>query len=476
MKNTKPSFLFFLLAALFVMLVNLGSHHIFVHTDEPRRTLVALELLFSGNWFYPTINGEAYLNKPAVFNWMIIALYKIFGSYDEWVSRLTTVIFSLLCSLGIYKFLRDKYDESTAVFVSLAFIINGRFLFYDSFLGMMDLPFAFFSLGAFYFLFYNDKEASYGDMFLSYSFAAMAFLLKGIPGLYFQFINVLVYFIKQKNIRHFGIKKHLLAASSGLAIICSYYVAFFESSSVDPVVYFENLFNESSKRTVSRFGIWATVKHLLYFPLDSIGNFLPWTLGLFAFFSKNLRRRIFVVRMNRLLFILMLLQLIPYWTSPEVSARYLYCILPFTLLFSYEGFSWLASFNTSVAWKNYTLVPLSALLLVFCFLAQFFVLAPTITNTAWIYFSFVVILGFILLSYIPRSNLSYGYLLMCVLIFARLSYDLHLLPKRAVEHIPLKKDAYAVAELTKEVLYVFIRGLGFRMAVASTLQKFAKKS
>ena len=165
--------------------------------------------------------------------------------------------------------------------------------------------------------------------------------------------------------------------------------------------------------------------------------------------SRRMRRSLFTLRLNRLLFITMLLQLIPYWTSPEVSARYLYCILPFVLLFSYKGFSWISSFSSRIEWKNYTLLPLTALLLVFSFLAQFFELAPTITNTGYVYFSTVAIMGFALLVYIPRSKLPYTYLLMSVLVFARLSYDVHLLPRRAVEHAPLKKGAYAVAEFTK---------------------------
>ena len=45
-------------------------------------------------------------------------------------------------------------------------------LFYDSFLGMMDLPFAFFTLASFYFMFHRDQNASKTDLLLSYGFAA----------------------------------------------------------------------------------------------------------------------------------------------------------------------------------------------------------------------------------------------------------------------------------------------------------------
>ena len=39
--------------------------------EEPRRGVVALEMIISGNYIVPTINGELYLNKPPIHNWSI---------------------------------------------------------------------------------------------------------------------------------------------------------------------------------------------------------------------------------------------------------------------------------------------------------------------------------------------------------------------------------------------------------------------
>ena len=234
-----------------------------------------------------------------------------------------------------------------------------------------------------------------------------------------------------------------------LGVIASYYIGFFETSQVDPQQYFANLFNESSKRTVVRFGVLNTMKHLMYFPLDSIANFAPWTLGLFGFFSSRVRRRVFAVKENKTLLLIILLQLAPYWTSPEVSPRYLYCVVPFVFLFSFEGMQAFDSISKTKVWKNLTLLPLMFSLVCFSFAAQFFELTPIITSTSLPLFALLTLAGLGLSLHIPRSKLSFAYLFMAVLIYARLSYDLHLLPKRAIEHIPLKKDANDVARMTK---------------------------
>ena len=77
-----PTFvaLLFILGAV-ALFLNLGLEPL--HFEEPRRAIVALEMELTGNWWVPKINGEYYYNKPPVYNWLLIGLYKVFG-YEEW--------------------------------------------------------------------------------------------------------------------------------------------------------------------------------------------------------------------------------------------------------------------------------------------------------------------------------------------------------------------------------------------------------
>ncbi len=72
-------------------LLNLGT--IAFIGDEAIRTLVALEMKLSGNFIVPTLNGEPYYNKPPLYNWFIYLLSMLFGSFGEWPTRVTTLIF-----------------------------------------------------------------------------------------------------------------------------------------------------------------------------------------------------------------------------------------------------------------------------------------------------------------------------------------------------------------------------------------------
>ena len=85
-------FIFFIPAYL----INLGSMPLLA--DEPTRAIVALEMLLSKNNIVPTIIGEYYYNKPPLYNWILLSLYKSTGYINEWIVRLPTVFFTVLFS------------------------------------------------------------------------------------------------------------------------------------------------------------------------------------------------------------------------------------------------------------------------------------------------------------------------------------------------------------------------------------------
>ena len=122
----------------------------------------------------------------------------------------------------------------------------------------------------------------------------------------------LVYFIVRKNLDIITDQTYRCRLL-GARVLSSYYIGFFETSQVDPQQYFM-LFNESSKRTVVRFGVLNTMKHLMYFPLDSIAISLHGHLVFLVFRLGS--TSCFAVKENKP-YSHNLLQLAPYWTSPS---------------------------------------------------------------------------------------------------------------------------------------------------------------
>jgi 4-amino-4-deoxy-L-arabinose transferase-like glycosyltransferase len=63
--------------------------------DEPRFTLVAKQMVESGDWLFPHRGSELYSDKPPLFMWLQAAAYQVFGNW-----RIAFLLPSLLAALG----------------------------------------------------------------------------------------------------------------------------------------------------------------------------------------------------------------------------------------------------------------------------------------------------------------------------------------------------------------------------------------
>ncbi len=61
----------------------------------------AREMLDSGTWAYPTIDGRPWLEKPPLPWWLVVAAGRIAGGVDEFVARLPSAIAAMLMVLGV---------------------------------------------------------------------------------------------------------------------------------------------------------------------------------------------------------------------------------------------------------------------------------------------------------------------------------------------------------------------------------------
>jgi 4-amino-4-deoxy-L-arabinose transferase-like glycosyltransferase len=59
--------------------------------DEGRYAQIPREMLESGDWLVPTLQGEPYLDKPPLFYWMVMLAYAGFG-YHAWAARLVPAL------------------------------------------------------------------------------------------------------------------------------------------------------------------------------------------------------------------------------------------------------------------------------------------------------------------------------------------------------------------------------------------------
>ncbi|MBN2432705.1 MAG: glycosyltransferase family 39 protein [Acidobacteria bacterium] len=74
--------------------------------EEPRRAVIAQEMLLTGDLVVPTVCREPYLKKPPLHNWLIAAVGRLFGGITEWSSRLISVLAFLGVGSLLFFFLR----------------------------------------------------------------------------------------------------------------------------------------------------------------------------------------------------------------------------------------------------------------------------------------------------------------------------------------------------------------------------------
>ncbi len=445
-KNPRYIYLAGIVLLIPALLLNLGHLNIFMAVDEATRALVALEMMISENYVTPTINGEYYYNKPPLFNWILIAFYIVFG-IDEFVLRLPTAISMVGFGFTIYYFVKQELGSRAGVIAAFMFVSAGRLLFWESLLGYIDTTFSWVVYSGMMFIHHFMKQKKYLNLFVvSYFFMAIGFMLKGIPAIVFQGITLLVAFTVDGSFRKLFTWKHLVGGLFFLIPVGSYYLVYHQYNSLENV--FNTLWHESAQRTVVDQGWVLTFQHLYRFPVEMLYHFLPWTLMLVFTFKKGFWKAVRNNSFIRFNLLVVLFNIIPYWSSPDVYPKYIMMLVP--MVYTVLVFFYLESFKKKerliLVFDIVLIVAATALTL--GYLAVPFV--PVIEGVS--YEVPKVVLLFLLSSFFVflmfRIKNQRVVLFAIVLIVGRLALDWFIWPQRAPQWDKFEEAACEVAEIT----------------------------
>jgi len=92
---------YFLLAMAWLVLT-LGVRSLTL-PDEGRYVSAAWEMIVSGNWLYPTLNGLPFFHKPPLYYWITAASLVVFGTH-EWAARLAAVVGAVAAAFTLHGF------------------------------------------------------------------------------------------------------------------------------------------------------------------------------------------------------------------------------------------------------------------------------------------------------------------------------------------------------------------------------------
>jgi 4-amino-4-deoxy-L-arabinose transferase-like glycosyltransferase len=302
--------------------------------EEPRRALVALEMLLRGDLLVPTTNGLPYLNKPPLFNWVLIGFMQLSGSTAGWLVRLPTVLSVLAMALLTAAAARRHLGRPAALAAGAMVLTFTTLLFYGTLYGEIDVFYALLVAAQALAIFAFEQEERPLLLFTaSYLLAALGVLTKGLPSAVVQGLTLLVWLAQARKLRWLRSLAHL--AGLGLFVLCvGGYLLAYAARGADPVQLLAKLLLEASERTAvdDRHRLGRILLQLVRFPADLAALCLPWVALAPALLLPAVRRR---VRRTPLLWFSALFigaNALPYWLSPGNKPRYMFIFLPFAAL------------------------------------------------------------------------------------------------------------------------------------------------
>ncbi len=268
--------------SMLLFLVNLGGYDLWP-PDEPRFAQVAREMLQSGDYLVPRMNGQPYTEKPPMLFWMAAAFSLPVGDVTEFTARLPLALGGIATVILTYLLAKSLFDPRIAFWSSLILITNQR-IWWQARFGQIDMLLTAFVTGAILCLWLWHRTRRQRWIVGLYLAMAAALLTKGPPGIVFPLFLAVAFYWRQKDSLW---KLHLISGTVVSLIIASAWMipARMAITVENGVSTGDGIAANLFRQTIGRFflGIshaqwpWFYVTHL---PLDLVpwALFLPWTL------------------------------------------------------------------------------------------------------------------------------------------------------------------------------------------------------
>ena len=185
------------LIGIIVFVWGLGSVDLLT-LNEGRRALAIQEMVASGNWLLPHLNGELYITKPPLLYWLSSSLALIWG-VNEWTLRLPSALAAIAVLIMVYRYTVQQSGQWSALFAvqlliaNLGFAMLGRRAEIEMLLTALCVGSLLSALQ------YIQSQSSKNWIYLSYFLLALALMTKGPLVLLLVTLPLLIAAIYSKN-------------------------------------------------------------------------------------------------------------------------------------------------------------------------------------------------------------------------------------------------------------------------------------
>jgi 4-amino-4-deoxy-L-arabinose transferase-like glycosyltransferase len=273
-----------LLAGAMLFFVGLGRLPL-MEPDEGRNAEVGREMLASGDWITPHYDGFVYLDKPAVFFWMVAASLKTFG-VSEVGARLPSALMGVATMLLVWFLGRRMFGGSAGLCAGLAFAVSPLALVLAREV-IFDMTLTFLVTLAMVAFWLAEEHEFRGLRFHALMFAAMgvAVITKGFVGILIPLVAILIYEVACGRWRQWLRLRWGWGVLIFLAVALPWFIAVSLRNPDFPRYAF---WNESLKRFST--GAAHRGGGIFYFIPVFLGGFFPWSLFLLLAGWNRLRR------------------------------------------------------------------------------------------------------------------------------------------------------------------------------------------
>ncbi|MDX1997507.1 MAG: glycosyltransferase family 39 protein [Thermoanaerobaculia bacterium] len=271
-RTRRRDLLLLALAAALLVLPGIGSRDLW-NPDEPRYAEVAREMLESGQWFVPHLNGEIYSHKPPLLMWLMAASSFVTGGMNEVAARLPSALALIAATLATYLLGLSLLGSRRGALVAAAILATSGRLLWQARVGQIDMLLLALVAFAVWFWVRGFQEGRPGFYRLFFLFAGFATLAKGPVGLLPPLFSILVFLWltgRKSEIRAMRIPTGLLLWA--LPVLLWLVPAGFQGGT-------EYLHDIVFRQNVTRYADpWHHFQPFYYYLGTVPGDFFPWSL------------------------------------------------------------------------------------------------------------------------------------------------------------------------------------------------------
>lgn len=189
--------LLLVLAGTLLFLPGLGARDLW-NPDEPRYAEIAREMLVTGEYWVPHLNGEVYTQKPPLQFWAMAAAGKLTGDLDEAAARLPAVL-SAIAALVLVQRIGRRLFGARAAWIAAAAFATGAKILWQGRIGQIDMLLVALVAAAMWFWVRAWTEAKPGLALGFYFFAGLGTVAKGPVSLLPPLFGILAFLLWERD-------------------------------------------------------------------------------------------------------------------------------------------------------------------------------------------------------------------------------------------------------------------------------------